>query len=130
MSQQTTMLPSGVRVVSESMTSVRSVSLGLWFAVGSRDERPEQAGCSHFLEHTLFKGTGRRSARDIAESLDAVGGELNAFTSKEVTCFHARVLDADLPLALEVLADMVIDARNAPEDVEAYTLSLHDALPI
>jgi len=130
-SQQTTMLPSGVRVVSESMTSVRSVSLGLWFAVGSRDERPEQAGCSHFLEHTLFKGTGRRSARDIAESLDAVGGELNAFTSKEVTCFHARVLDADLPLALEVLADMVIDARNAPEDVEAerqVVLSELDAL--
>jgi predicted Zn-dependent peptidase len=130
-SQQITTLPSGVRVVSEPMTSVRSVSLGLWFAVGSRDERPEQAGCSHFLEHTLFKGTGRRSARDIAESLDAVGGELNAFTSKEVTCFHARVLDADLPLALEVLADMVIDARNTPEDVEAerqVVLSELDAL--
>lgn len=134
MTKQLTRLASGVRVVSEAMTSVRSVSVGLWFPVGSRDERPDQAGCSHFLEHTLFKGTRRRSARDIAESLDAVGGELNAFTSKEMTCFHARVLDADLPLALEVLADMATDARNDPEDVEAERQvvlaeldALHDA---
>jgi predicted Zn-dependent peptidase len=116
---QLTTLPSGVTVVTEPMESVRSVALGMWVAVGSRDETPAQAGCSHFLEHLLFKGTSTRSARDIAESLDAVGGEMNAFTSKEVTCFYARVLDRDLPLAFDVLADMLVDARNAPPDVEA-----------
>ena len=119
MSHELTTLPSGVRVVTETLTDVRSVALGLWVAVGSRDETPAQVGCSHFLEHLLFKGTSRRSARDIAEALDAVGGEMNAFTSKEVTCFHARVLDRDLPLAFEVLADMLVDARNAEPDVEA-----------
>jgi predicted Zn-dependent peptidase len=116
---QITVLPSGVTVVSDPMPAVRSVTLGLWIGVGSRDETPEQFGASHFLEHLLFKGTGRRSAREIAEALDAVGGEMNAFTSKEVTCFYARVLDDDLPLAFDVLADMLVDARNAPEDVEA-----------
>jgi predicted Zn-dependent peptidase len=116
---QLTVLPSGVTVVTEPMPSVRSVALGLWVSVGSRDESAEQAGCSHFLEHLLFKGTHRRTARQIAEELDAVGGEMNAFTSKEMTCFYARVLDRDLPLAFDVLADMVVDARNAPEDVEA-----------
>jgi predicted Zn-dependent peptidase len=87
--------------------------------VGSRDEHEEQIGCSHFLEHLLFKGTSSRSARQIAESLDAVGGEMNAFTSKELTCFYAQVIDRDLPLAFEVLADMLVDARNDPADVEA-----------
>jgi predicted Zn-dependent peptidase len=114
-----TVLPSGVTVVTERMPSVRSATVGLWIGVGSRDEQPEQAGCSHFLEHLLFKGTSKRSARDIAEALDAVGGEMNAFTSKELTCFYARVLDRDLPLAFDVLADMVVDATNAPVDVEA-----------
>jgi predicted Zn-dependent peptidase len=114
-----TVLPSGVRVVTDPMPAVRSVTLGLWVGVGSRDESPAQLGASHFLEHTLFKGTSRRSARDIAESLDAVGGEMNAFTSKEVTCFYARVLDDDLALAFDVLADMLVDARNTAEDVEA-----------
>jgi predicted Zn-dependent peptidase len=116
---QLTVLPSGIRVVTDPMPAVRSVTLGLWVNVGSRDETPEQLGASHFLEHTLFKGTSRRSARDIAEALDAVGGEMNAFTSKEVTCFYARVLDDDLPLAFDVLADMLVDARNSAEDVEA-----------
>lgn len=116
---QLTVLPSGVTVVTDPMPSVRSATLGLWVSVGSRDESADQAGCSHFLEHLLFKGTTRRSARQIAEELDAVGGEMNAFTSKEMTCFYARVLDRDLPLAFDVLADMVVDARNAPEDVEA-----------
>ncbi len=119
MTHELSTLPSGVRVVTESLTDVRSVALGLWVAVGSRDETREQTGCSHFLEHLLFKGTSRRSAREIAEALDAVGGEMNAFTSKEVTCFHARVLDRDLPLAFDVLADMLVDARNAEPDVEA-----------
>ncbi|MEX0592101.1 MAG: pitrilysin family protein [Nitriliruptoraceae bacterium] len=119
MTHQLTTLPTGVTVVTEAMPSVRSVALGMWVAVGSRDEQPADAGCSHFLEHLLFKGTSRRSARDIAEALDAVGGELNAFTSKEHTCFYARVLDRDVPLAFDVLADMIVDARNAPEDVDA-----------
>ncbi len=119
MDHQRTTLTSGVTVVTESIPSVRSVALGMWLEVGARDETAEQAGCSHFLEHLLFKGTSRRSARDIAEELDAVGGEMNAFTSKELTCFYARVLDRDLPLAFDVLADMLVDARNTPTDVES-----------
>jgi predicted Zn-dependent peptidase len=116
---QLSVLPSGITVVSETMPSVRSATVGMWIGVGSRDETAEQAGCSHFLEHLLFKGTGRRSARDIAETIDALGGEMNAFTSKEVTCFYARVLDRDLPVAFDVLADMVVDARNLGDDVDA-----------
>jgi len=116
---QQTELSSGITVVTEHMPAVRSATLGLWVGVGSRDETGEEAGCSHFLEHLLFKGTSRRSARDIAEALDAVGGEMNAFTSKELTCFYARVLDDDLPLAFDVLADMIVDAKNTEADVEA-----------
>jgi predicted Zn-dependent peptidase len=116
---QLTTLPSGVSVVTEPMPAVRSATIGMWVGVGSRDETAAQAGCSHFLEHLLFKGTMRRSARDIAETVDAIGGEMNAFTSKEVTCFYARVLDRDLPVAFDVLADMMVAARNRPEDVEA-----------
>jgi predicted Zn-dependent peptidase len=119
MSHEISRLPSGVRVVTETLPHVRSVSLGMWLAVGSRDEHEEQIGCSHFLEHLLFKGTSSRSAREIAEALDAVGGEMNAFTSKELTCFYAQVIDRDLPLAFEVLADMLVDARNVEADVEA-----------
>jgi predicted Zn-dependent peptidase len=109
----------GLRVVTESIPSVRSVALGMWVGVGSRDERDHEHGCSHFLEHLLFKGTSRRTARQIAEELDAVGGEMNAFTSKEVTCFYARVLDRDLELAVDVLSDMLVGATNHAEDVEA-----------
>ena len=116
---QQTQLSSGITVVTEHMPAVRSATLGIWVGVGSRDETDAQAGCSHFLEHLLFKGTSRRSARDIAEALDAVGGEMNAFTSKELTCFYARVLDDDLPLAFDVLADMLVDAKNTEADVEA-----------
>ncbi len=101
------------------MPSVRSAAVGFWIGVGSRDEAGEEAGCSHFLEHLLFKGTSSRTARDIAEALDFVGGEMNAFTSKELTCFYARVLDRDLPLAMDVLSDMLRDASNAGPDVEA-----------
>ncbi len=119
MPHEHTRLPSGVTVVTEAMPSVRSVALGIWIPVGSRDEGPDHAGCSHFLEHLLFKGTSRRSARDIAEALDDVGGELNAFTSREHTCFYARVLDRDLPLAMDVLSDIIVDARNDAGDVEA-----------
>lgn len=119
MEYQQTTLDSGVRVVTETMASVRSAALGFWIGVGSRDETPEQAGCSHFLEHTLFKGTSRRTALQIAEELDEVGGEMNAFTSRELTCFYARTLDRDLPLAFDVLGDMLCDATNAPADIES-----------
>jgi predicted Zn-dependent peptidase len=113
-----TELPGGLRVVTEAMAGVRSVSLGIWIGIGSRDEVPEQAGAAHYLEHLLFKGTRRRTAKEIAEELDAVGGDLNAFTAKEHTCFYAHVLDTDLPLAVEVLADVVTDATLHPSDVE------------
>ena len=115
---EVTTLPSGVRVVTETVTSVRSAALGLWVGVGSRDESIGEDGASHFLEHLLFKGTSRRSARDIAEAMDGVGAEANAFTGREATCFHARLLGRDLPVAFDVLADLVVDATNAPADVE------------
>src|SRR6266540_6036782 len=97
---------SGLRVVTERMPGVRSVALGFWVLAGSRDEPPPISGSSHFLEHLLFKGTKTRTARDIAEAFDAVGGDVNAFTAKEYTCFYARVRDRDLPMAVEHLADM------------------------
>jgi predicted Zn-dependent peptidase len=116
---QQSRLPSGLRIVTERMPGVRSVALGIWAGVGSRDETPRLAGASHFLEHLLFKGTSRRTARDIAEQMDAVGGEANAFTSKEYTCFYARTLDRDLGLAVDVLADMLRSSKIAREDVDA-----------
>jgi predicted Zn-dependent peptidase len=116
--EQTT-LRSGVQVITESMPGVRSAAMGFWVRIGSRDEVPAVAGASHFLEHLLFKGTERRSAMEIAEALDAVGGDLNAFTSKEYTCYHARVLDRDLPVAGDVLADMFGRATITADDVEA-----------
>jgi predicted Zn-dependent peptidase len=116
---QQSRLPSGLRIVTERMPGVRSVALGIWAGVGSRDETPRLAGASHFLEHLLFKGTRRRTARDIAEQMDAVGGEANAFTSKEYTCFYARTLDRDLGLAVDVLADMLRSSKIAREDVDA-----------
>lgn len=112
-------LPGGVRVVTEAMPDVRSVSVGFWVDCGSRDETVDRLGATHFLEHLLFKGTGRRSAADIAEEVDAVGGELNAFTSKEFTCFTMRCLDRDLDLAVDVLGDMITAATLNPEDVDA-----------
>ncbi|QZY28065.1 M16 family metallopeptidase [Nocardioides coralli] len=114
-----TVLPGGLRVITEQMPGVRSASVGVWVGVGSRDESRSLHGCSHFLEHLLFKGTGSRSALDISVALDAVGGEFNAFTTKEYTCFHARVLDDDLPLAVDVLGDMITDSLLRESDVEA-----------
>lgn len=107
MHYEETVLPNGITVLSEHMDGVRSVALGLWFAVGSRDEPPELGGMSHFLEHMMFKGTARRSAKDISDAFEGLGAELNAFTSKEYTCYYARFLDEHLPAALEVLGDMV-----------------------
>ncbi|MEW2352689.1 pitrilysin family protein [Spirillospora sp. NPDC029432] len=114
-----TVLPGGLRVITESMPTVRSAAFGVWAGVGSRDESPADAGASHYLEHVLFKGTRRRSALEISAAIDAVGGDLNAFTAKEYTCYYARVLDADLPLAVDVVSDMVASSVNRPDDVEA-----------
>ncbi|MFN8169458.1 MAG: pitrilysin family protein [Candidatus Nanopelagicales bacterium] len=113
-----TVLPGGLRVVTERLPGVRSAAFGIWVGVGSRDETPAQAGAAHYLEHLLFKGTPRRSALDISASIDAVGGEMNAFTSKEYTCFYARVLDADLPLAVDVVSDLVTSALLRAADVD------------
>lgn len=114
-----TVLPGGLRVVTEFLPAVRSVAFGIWVGVGSRDEDPSHAGATHYLEHLLFKGTRKRTALDISATMDAVGGELNAFTAKEYTCYYARVLDADLPLAIDVLSDMVTDSLIEPKDVDA-----------
>lgn len=111
-------LPGGVRVVTERMPGQRSVALGFWVGVGSRDEQPGMLGSTHFLEHLLFKGTTTRSALDIAEAFDAVGGESNALTAKEHTCYYARVLSEDLPMAVEVIADMVGSAVLDRADME------------
>ncbi|MBZ5741082.1 M16 family metallopeptidase [Nocardioides mangrovi] len=130
-----TTLPSGLRIISEQQAGVRSAAVGVWVGVGSRDESPALHGCSHFLEHLLFKGTPERSALDISIALDAVGGEFNAFTAKEYTCFHARVLDQDLPLAVDVLGDMITSSTLHPDDVEAERdvildeIAMHDDDP-
>ena len=112
-------LPGGLRVVTEALPTVRSAAVGIWAGVGSRDEGPDHAGATHYLEHLLFKGTARRTALEISAAMDAVGGELNAFTGKEYTCYYARVLDADLPLAIDVLSDMVTSSLIEPKDVDA-----------
>src|SRR6202142_3843428 len=111
-----TVLPGGLRVITEALPAVRSAAVGIWVGVGSRDEDIAHAGATHYLEHLLFKGTSRRSALDISAAMDAVGGELNAFTGKEFTCYYARVLDADLPLAIDILSDMVTDSLIEPKD--------------
>ena len=102
------MLDNGVTIIGERIPHFRSVSIGLWVASGSQYEQPAENGVSHFIEHMLFKGTQRRSARDIAEEMDAVGGALNAFTSKECTCFYAKVTDDELPLAVDILSDLAL----------------------
>ena len=113
-----TVLPGGLRIVTEAMPGVRSLSVGVWVPVGSRDESVSLAGTSHFLEHLLFKGTATRSALDIASAMDAVGGEFNAFTEKEHTCFYATVLDRDLPLAIDIICDVVLNATLSAQDVD------------
>jgi predicted Zn-dependent peptidase len=114
-----TVLPGGLRVITESLPAVRSAAFGIWAGVGSRDETGGHIGATHYLEHLLFKGTRRRTALDISAAMDAVGGELNAFTAKEYTCYYARVLDADLPLAIDVLSDMVTGSLLEPKEVDA-----------
>ncbi|NBM17834.1 pitrilysin family protein [Streptomyces sp. GC420] len=114
-----TVLPGGLRVVTETLPSVRSATFGIWAHVGSRDETPTLNGATHYLEHLLFKGTRSRSALDISSAIDAVGGEMNAFTAKEYTCYYARVLDTDLPLAIDVVCDMLTGSLILQEDVDA-----------
>lgn len=113
-----TTLPSGVRILSEQVPGARSATIGYWVAVGSRDELPASFGSTHFLEHLLFKGTARRSALDIAVSFDAVGGEHNAMTAKEYTCYYAKVQDRDLMMAVEVLSDMLTSSLLDPAEFE------------
>jgi predicted Zn-dependent peptidase len=130
-----TVLPSGLRVVTEEVPGVRSAAVGVFVGVGSRDESPALHGASHFLEHLLFKGTPNRSAMDISVALDMVGGEFNAYTAKEYTCYHARVLDDDLPTALDVLGDMLTSSLITAADVEAERevildeIAMHDDDP-
>src|SRR3974390_2225494 len=114
---ETTTLANGVRVITESMAHVRSVSVGIWIGTGSRRETPEQNGISHFIEHMLFKGTKHRTAEDIARSVDSIGGNLDAFTAKELVCFNTKVLDEHLSLAWAVLADLVLNPLLLPDDV-------------
>ena len=110
-------LPNGIRVITESMPHVRSATLGIWADVGSASERREQRGISHLIEHMLFKGTERRSARQIAEAMDGVGGNLNAFTDKEVTCYYAKVIDHHVLLGVDVLADMFLNSVFDPAEL-------------
>ena len=114
-----TTLPNGLRVISQDMPSVRSVAIGMWVDAGSRDETPVEAGDTHFLEHLLFKGSDRLSAQAIAEAFDAVGAQHNAFTSKEYTSYWARLRDADLPLATEILSEMLIRPAFRQEEIDS-----------
>ncbi|HXO16808.1 MAG TPA: pitrilysin family protein [Candidatus Dormibacteraeota bacterium] len=112
-----TTLPSGLRVLTEAMPAVRSATVGVWADVGSSVEAGDRRGISHLVEHMLFKGTQRRSARQIAETMDGVGGNLNAFTDKETTCYYAKVIDRHVPLALDVLADMFLHSAFDPQEL-------------
>ncbi|MBE0477234.1 MAG: insulinase family protein [Coriobacteriia bacterium] len=114
-----TILDNGLTILSETMDTVRSVAIGVWFAVGSRDEAPSEAGMSHFMEHMMFKGTPTRSAADISEEFDRLGAELNAFTSKEYTCYYSRVVDEHVPTAIEILSDMIADSLLAQDAIES-----------
>lgn len=111
-------LDNGIRIVSQEMPEHRSVSLGIWVENGSRHESETENGLSHFIEHLLFKGTARRSAAQIAEEMDAVGGVLNAFTAKEHTCYYAKVLDENLPLAIDLLTDIFLNSSFDPDEIE------------
>jgi predicted Zn-dependent peptidase len=117
MSVEVTRLPSGLAVVTDQMPHLESASLGVWVGSGSRDEKPDEHGISHLLEHMAFKGTKRRTARQIAETIEAVGGDLNAATSVESTAYYARVLKADVPLALDVLSDILSEPTFDPEEL-------------
>ncbi len=132
---QKTVLENGMRVISEKMPHVRSVTIGFWVGVGARDEPQELSGISHFIEHLLFKGTATRTARQIAEIFDSMGGELNAFSAKEYTCYYAKVLDSDLERAVELICDMLFNPLLDPRDIDAERkvileeISMHEDSP-
>jgi predicted Zn-dependent peptidase len=115
---QTHTLPNGLRIVTEHMPGLKSASVGIWVNAGGRHERPEQNGIAHFLEHMAFKGTSRRTALQIAEAIEDVGGYINAYTSREMTAYYARVLEADVPLALDVISDIVMNPIFDPGEIE------------
>lgn len=110
-------LPNGVRIMTEAIPAVRSAALGIWVGTGSRHEKASEGGAAHFIEHMVFKGTAKRSAAEIAEATDAIGGQINAYTTKEMTCFYARALDIHLEQAMDILCDMVFSSRFDEEDV-------------
>jgi predicted Zn-dependent peptidase len=114
---QRELLPNGLLVLSEEMAHIRSISIGIWMRTGSRDEVAESNGISHFVEHMVFKGTKTRSARDIARQVDSIGGNIDAFTGKETICFNIKVLDDHLPIALDILSDLVLNPIFAPKDI-------------
>ncbi len=118
MTVEITTLPNGLRVVTDYMSTVETVSLGAWVAVGTRHEKPELNGISHLLEHMAFKGTRRRSARAIAEEIEAVGGQLNAYTARENTAYFAKVLKEDVPLAVDIIADILQHATMEEDELE------------
>src|SRR5574339_1137108 len=111
-------LDNGLRLITESMPHVRSVTIGVWLTRGSRHEAPEEGGIAHFVEHMLFKGTDTRSAEDIAQAIDSIGGQLDAFTAKEYASYYIKVLDEHLPLAVDLLSDIVLRPAFAPEEIE------------
>jgi len=118
MGYQKTILGNGIRVITEEIPYLKSVSIGVWVTTGSRDEDPHENGVSHFIEHLLFKGTERRTAFDIAKEIDSVGGTLNAFTGREYTCFYSKVIDKNLPLAIDLLSDIFLHSMMDVKDVE------------
>lgn len=118
MSTQLHRLSNGFRIVTEPMPGLKSAAIGIWVTAGGRHERPEQNGIAHFLEHMAFKGTARRSSLQIAESIEDVGGYINAYTSREMTAYYARVLEADVPLAMDVIADIVLNPVFDPSEIE------------
>src|SRR6202142_2672483 len=113
-----TVLPNGIRVISERMPHVRSVSVGIWIGTGSREETDEESGLTHFIEHMVFKGTKNRSAEQIARSVDSIGGGLDAFTSKELVSYNVKVLDEHLPEAFDIVSDLVRNPRFDPADID------------
>ncbi len=113
-----TVLANGIKIVSKKMPHVRSISMGVWVSVGARDESREQSGLSHFIEHMIFKGTARRDAYQIAKEFDAIGGQTNAFTSMEHTCYHAKVLDSHLETMVDILSDIFLNSVFDPNEVE------------
>jgi len=114
---QQTILPSGLKIITETVPTVRSAAVGYWVATGSRDEDIPEAGAAHFLEHLLFKGTDKRTALEISSAIEEIGGDMNAFTTQEYTCFHAKVLDRDVNLVIDTLSDMLTSSKVTTEDV-------------